>query len=235
MRIAKFHLLSLLFCIAFANRALAECSETEVQEVATNHPTFRSDINLRGEAIITEAAYKDQFIPKCAVMFSTKFPPVGRQDHCVRRAVIAAAKLDPDAAQDKMLTLWGVDEMQPVQVGLEAYDSNSNPVTGGSDFVTFLKAKDRGTGFDIKIGQKAYHVYIELLYSPKKSSMNVYKRYRLELFDTSDHACMEYVPEKRMVAKKGMRGENPQRFLALASSPLRINETQVGDGSEPKH
>ncbi|HEY6942199.1 hypothetical protein, partial [Dokdonella sp.] len=137
----RLQLLTLILFAAPVEAAALECQIDQVQEVRTDDPTFGTDLNLRGEARITVAKYKSQFVPVCSVVFGAQSHSSTYKDNCEHRNVILAGVLSRTSTDEASLTLIGAKTFEKVDIPMLAYSSTYKPVTN-DDLVAYLRGKE---------------------------------------------------------------------------------------------
>lgn len=78
---------------------------------------------------------------------------------------------------------------------------------------------------------KRYNYYVYIVHNGVKNKDQVYKTYRLEVFAQSDRQCLMKQPENDVFYAKRADKDLVKRGVRAIG---RVNETQVGDGTEPK-
>jgi len=214
---------------------------------------LKRQFNLRAEAPVRTSVYPDQWLPRCPVQFNLNYTPTAKAD-CPQNDVISFARLDvvSNAGVNTPMLSVGTMTDKPVSVYLKPFtmDGNNHPIEAHQgDETYYLMGSTRDKRFN-------FYVYLEHDPVPPPSN-SVFKTFRLEIFDQkAPKECLDNEPDQNNVfwaledttplapnkAKidikliqrwKDALDARAAKFIVY--NVYRIDETQVGDGSEPRH
>jgi hypothetical protein len=212
-----------------------------------NTHDLQREFYLRGEAHIRTATYPGQWLPQCPVTFG--FASSSASSDCKKDDAISSAVFQ---------TVTGVPTLAVVFTNGGKSDSIAMTPFEREQDGTFKTARSGDETYYLE-GQSTskkynFYVYLEHAPAPQPSPMML-KTFRLEVFDQSDENCLKNEPQNDLfwalenanpVAKE--KTENHSGLLQqwkddldarvatlMRQNIIRINETQVGDGSEPRH
>jgi hypothetical protein len=224
--------IALLLVLVSLNTFAAECIPNVPLQIVND--VLGGTYNLRGEALIRVVNEASTWRTQCSVPLALP-PPTPSPYDCTHEGVIGASLMKISGAP-LSLSLSTSDTDPPFfQTTLSDVKLDDVTLTNGHSLV-----KKGDKLFTPQYGPykgNSYAVYVYLRHNRKVAGNapendKVYKTYRLELFNIIDTQCLKKEPER--AGNLTIYPEDKSALLRMDGKSDYINETQVGDGSEPR-